>query len=510
MILWSLLGAGAVAGPRGVESGVTPPPGLDRAYASRRVALVVGIDRFHDPEVEDLRFAAKDAHDVARVLEDPEVGAYDVVSVVSGEVGREAFWGALDALGSTVQRDDTVLVYVATHGTLALGPGGSELFLIGSDGSLQDATRTGIRVEALASALDALPARRTVMILDACYAGTGRSVVAPEVKRRLEHARGAVPAPSALIASTLSAHLYAAHVHQPALEDPSLGNGVYTHFLLEALRGAADQDQDGLVEVMEAHGWARDRTLAYTGGAQVPWVETMLVGRQELYLAGDPSRRATLEQALLEGLESLPQGTSVVVDGAPRGAGPLEPGVHHIEVRAGDATLLSATHRARVGERLDLGAWTLSRAGRTELSLSGIASTGAEWLGSTGALLDVRRAPADPSGPRWVWGASLRAGAYDTGRGLAAAGTAGAVGWWAHDLGAISVGPQLGVGVAWRLPAEPGPQGAPMASPGLELRTDPGHVLAVLQASVPVFAGGGQLVATPTLSLGVGWRLDDR
>ncbi|MEZ4236999.1 MAG: hypothetical protein R3F59_12770 [Myxococcota bacterium] len=50
---------------------------------------------------------------------------------------------------------------------------------------------------------------------------------------------------------------------------------------------------------MEAHQWARDRTLTYTGGSQVPWAETVLVGRQALYLAGDPRERAAAEAALV-------------------------------------------------------------------------------------------------------------------------------------------------------------------------------------------------------------------
>jgi hypothetical protein len=497
----------ALAGSRGVEPGVAPPPGLERAYASRRVALVVGIDRFTDPEVDDLSFAAKDAHDLAHALEDPEVGAYDVVSVAAGEVGRDAFWRAFRSLGSTVQRDDTVLVYVATHGTLDLGPGGAELFLLGSDGSLEDAPETGIRVEELADALSALPARRTVMILDACYAGTGRSVVPADVKQKLDHARGAVPAPPALVASALSAHLYSAHVHQPALEDPGLQNGVYTHFLIEALGGAADGDGDGLVEVMEAHHWARDRTLAHTGGSQVPWAETVVVGRQELYLAGDASRRAALEQALLDGLEALPDDAVVTVDGAVRGAGPLGVGVHRVEVRHDEAILATGIWRARPGRTLDVARWAGARSGRLELALGAVGALGGTWLGAGGGSLDVRVAPRDPSGARWMFGAAARGGVATPGERTFPAGTLTGLAWWAHPAGPLTVGPVLEAGLAWRLPDEPGAEGAPAVAPGFELRWGAGTAFGSVKASAVVFPSAGRAVVTPSLTVGLGARI---
>ena len=103
----------ALAAPRGVDFGVPPPAGLERAYASRRVALVVGIDAYHDPALGNLAFAAKDATDLAAVLRDPELGDYDQVSVLAGEVSAAAFWDGFHALASEIQRDDTVMVYVA-------------------------------------------------------------------------------------------------------------------------------------------------------------------------------------------------------------------------------------------------------------------------------------------------------------------------------------------------------------------------------------------------------------
>src|SRR5256885_15627584 len=53
-------------------------PALDRAHEGRRLALVVGIDTFDDPGWRPLRYAAKDATDLAAVLGDPTRGGFEV------------------------------------------------------------------------------------------------------------------------------------------------------------------------------------------------------------------------------------------------------------------------------------------------------------------------------------------------------------------------------------------------------------------------------------------------
>ena len=500
--VWSV----ALAGTRGVESGVEAPAGLDRAYASRRVALIVGIDAYDDQALGSLRFAAKDAADMATVLRDPEVGGYDVVSLVSGEVSGAAFWSAFRALASTVQRDDTVVVYVAGHGTLDLGPAGTELYLLPSDAWLADAATTGIRVRELSEAVGAMAARRTALVLDTCYSGTGRSALAPDVKRKLDGLRGPVPSPRALAVSEFSANLYAAHVNQPSIEDPALENGVYTHFLVEALTGTGDADGDGLVEVMEAHAYARDRTLAYTGGSQVPWAETVAVGRDTLFLTGDPADRRTAEHALLAGLEALPQGAVVTVDGVPRGAGPMQSGVRRIEVTDGTERLLSTRLRVGPGDRIALSAHVARRRAMPYVAVGGVSVLDPLWFGPGGVSLAVGLAPRDASGARPEVGVRSTFAAMRAGEETVPVGVLTVEGAWTAAFGAVAVGPSLGAGLGWRLFDEPGPQASPLVAPGAVGRLGQGPLFAELTARALVFRGDGRLVGIPAFGASFGFR----
>ena len=64
--------------------------------------------------------------------------------------------------------------------------------------------------------------------------------------------------------------LTASDVNQVSQEDPALGHGIFTHFLLEALGGAADLDGDGAVTVREVHLYLQRKVHERSGGAQTP------------------------------------------------------------------------------------------------------------------------------------------------------------------------------------------------------------------------------------------------
>ena len=59
----------------------------------------------------------------------------------------------------------------------------------------------------------------------------------------------------------------------------------------------ADLNADGLVDATEAHDFAQDKTVKHTGGLQVPRAEYHIVGREAIYLSGDPERRKNAEHA---------------------------------------------------------------------------------------------------------------------------------------------------------------------------------------------------------------------
>ncbi|MCB9746160.1 MAG: caspase family protein [Alphaproteobacteria bacterium] len=359
MTLGLAMTAAALAG----SLGTSPSTGaLDDVYAPRRVAVLIGVDSYADPALTPLRFAAKDAQDLGHALEDPAIGGFDRVMVVTGAdaTTSEGIAEAIAFATSDLQRDDTFLLYLSGHGTLTIDPvDGTQLWFLPSDGQLGAAPDTGLAVSWLEEQVATVEARRRVLIMDTCHNGRDKSSLDPRTAALLASMRGEPPAPRGLReVSESEARLFAAQYYQPAMEDPNLGNGVYTHFLIEALTdgaSSADLDGDGLVDVTEAHDWARDKTIHYTGGMQVPRAEYRVVGREDIYLAGSEATRSGAERALLAATDALLASARVLVDGQPRGVLPevvtLEPGRHDIEIQDQyGRTLTRRSVRVQAGE----------------------------------------------------------------------------------------------------------------------------------------------------------------
>lgn len=87
------------------------PPG-------RRAALIVATTNYTDPALRGLRAPATDAADLALVLADPEIGGFDVTSVLDPTVHdlRVAIHKFLTACGP----EDLVVLYLSCHGLPAI------------------------------------------------------------------------------------------------------------------------------------------------------------------------------------------------------------------------------------------------------------------------------------------------------------------------------------------------------------------------------------------------------
>ncbi len=354
--------AGAFAGA------VAITPGPEDAYKPRRVAVLVGVEDYTDPLLQGLKFPEKDARDLGAVLGSVDGGGFDRVFVISGHdaTTRAGLMHALEVATADLQRDDTFLLYLSGHGTLEIDPvQGSELFFLPSDGRLDAPETTGLKVSDVEELVHELPARRRVLILDTCHNGRAgsRSAVSAPTQQLISGFRGEPPAPrGGHDVSESEARLYAAQYWQPAMEDPTLQNGVYTHFLIDALTGArskADLDEDGLVDVMEAHQYARDRTMTWTGGLQMPRAEYRIVGREEIYLGGSSTLRGAAERALIAACDAVLARARLFVNGTARGELPgvyaLDPGSSTVEIQAPDGrTLLKERVTVRAGETLPI------------------------------------------------------------------------------------------------------------------------------------------------------------
>lgn len=348
MIWFTVALAAGGARPKGLAPARSTEEALNAALGPRRVALIVGIDRYDDPTFPDLLHAGADAELVAGVIEDPSMGGFDQVVSLAGSPSRDEVLTALRELTRDLRGEDVLLLYFSGHGTRLRVDGTWRRYLLERDSRAMALDTSAIELEALQGWFGALAPARKVMIVDACFDGGGKSVV-----RADDHASTGfgLDVPNAAALGTGEAYLFATAPGRAALEDDQLAHGVYTYYLMEALSWAfadADRDQDGVVTAWEAHDHARMQTLAWSKGAQVPEAAFRVVGMADVVLAGNPAARKHRDQSLvyLYSTESHPlAGGSVIVDGRPRGVlpgtVPIPPGRHHVELAAADGDRLA-------------------------------------------------------------------------------------------------------------------------------------------------------------------------
>jgi len=142
----------------------------------------------------------------------------------------------------------------------------------------------------LRSRLDALPADLQVAILDSCASG---AMTGP---------KGGTARPPFLLDSSSSlkghAFLTSSAADEVAQESDRIGGSFFTHYMLSAMRGAADSSRSGRVTLNDAYAFAFQETLARTqrtqGGAQHPSYDIQLQGAGDLVLTDLRSTSAGL------------------------------------------------------------------------------------------------------------------------------------------------------------------------------------------------------------------------
>ncbi len=375
LVLAVILAACASSG--GAEKGRlvpldVPREKLDKEYAPKKVALVVGIRQFDDAEWNTLRFPEKDAEDLAAVLRDPQHGAFDHVEVLKGGPTRVELRQAMARLAQVARDDrDTVVVYVSSHGTLARDARGEmRRYLVTRETRIADISGSALPIDDLKNEFDALRSRRKVLILATCHSGGGKSLLPADVQKELAGTKSGFFVRPIEEVSRATVVLAASDWGETAREDTTLQNDIYTHFFVEALRIGADRNGDGAVTVSEAHDYARRMTYEFTNGRQRPSAETAEVGADPIVLVGRVMRRGKPE---LYSYASRLDGFTLLVDGRPMaelpGGAAIDPGKHRVQIAKGSGpSLIDDSVSLSPGERLDIEALAARLEGAWEVA----------------------------------------------------------------------------------------------------------------------------------------------
>ena len=132
-------------------------------------------------------------------------------------------------------------------------------YLMPYDGRPGQPRLTGFQIEEIQGYLQDLPTDRAVLILDTCFSGEGRSVSAPGTRSAAVIIEGPLVAPAGRAKGARTVVLASAGSQQVAHSLDTEGHGLFTYYLLSALRGQGDREPsgngDGWVDVSEAFAY---------------------------------------------------------------------------------------------------------------------------------------------------------------------------------------------------------------------------------------------------------------
>jgi len=265
-------------------------------------AVIVGINSYKDSRIPKLNYTYADAKAIYELLLNPvkaglkeenvklllndDATLFNLKNTVSGWLFQNA----------TI--NSTVLIYFAGHGGLESDRTGEEKdgiskYLLPWDCNCDNLYASALSNSELRQLLSTVKAKNIIFFMDSCYAGGLSSKGArdfgnvDDFGKTIAEAEGRV-----VIASAKS--------NQRSWEDESIGHGIFTYHLLDALSGKADYDNDGYVSLSEVYKYLQDNV---PGSAR-----KLSRSIQEPLLAGDITKDLFLTvnaERLKEKLEEL-------------------------------------------------------------------------------------------------------------------------------------------------------------------------------------------------------------
>lgn len=228
-------------------------------------AVVVGAARY--THLRSLRYTDDDAYQLFAFLKSVEGGALpdeQVRVLIDDDATHRNIVMTMREVYQRADENDVVLFYFSGHGI----PGA---FLpVDYDGILNRLEHDEIKDELLASR-----AKHKLVIADACHSGSlgGRdNQGAVAISGRSGSVDAALNAYYAALnnADASTALLLSSKGEEISLEDGGLRSGIFSHYLIEGMRGKADSDGDRLVSIQELYAYVHREVRRYTDNIQTP------------------------------------------------------------------------------------------------------------------------------------------------------------------------------------------------------------------------------------------------
>ena len=263
-----------------------PKPPEEPGAPGRTYALVVGISKYQKlSEDEQLQFAHADAQTFADYLKSPRGGALPAENIsllINERATTSAIRTSIESfLKARAGKNDTLILFVAAHGTEADTSSGREAFIVTYDSDPQDLASTALPMADIQALMHDQLSKvgRIILYIDVCHAGVIGTIKSNAVNGSVEQLFEEEGDLFGFLAS---------RPREFSIESERFGggHGAFTYFLLRALNGDADGfgagTKDGIISVNEVIDYVRDQVRDATKNKQHPVERVNVSGDPEL------------------------------------------------------------------------------------------------------------------------------------------------------------------------------------------------------------------------------------
>lgn len=263
-------------------------------------ALIIGIGKYSDKRISPLELADADARGFYDLLIDPRHAGLpeeNVRLLIDEEATLSNIKKAISGwLFKLADRDSTVIIFFAGHGGLESDKTNREAdgiakYLLPWDTDPDNLFASALSNIDFQELLRTIKAQRLVGFLDSCYAAGVSSTGARDVDIVDDPYKDLCQGKGRLIIAS-------AQPNQRSWESKELGHGIFTHHLLQAIKGKADSNNNGYTSALDVFRYLRDNVPKTTRKLSNSIQEPMLSGEasNEIIVSIDKQRLKQIEQ----------------------------------------------------------------------------------------------------------------------------------------------------------------------------------------------------------------------
>lgn len=254
--------------PSSATSGVDAP-------IKDKWAVIVGISNFQNPKY-NLHYSAKDAMDFRQFLIKEQNFREDhIVTLIDQQATRANIMSAFGSrwLPNVAEPGDLVVIYISTHGTPSSVDNGGRNYVVAYDTDANDLYATAVDMDELSRRIkEGVKTDRALIVLDTCFSG-GSIPGSRSLNRVANFDLTNFPVGKGhLIISSSSPN-------QASWESKQFQNGIFTHYLIEALRSNRGDVQGAFPLLQEKVQWEVKRDYGFEQQPQLGgnWQGSQLV-----------------------------------------------------------------------------------------------------------------------------------------------------------------------------------------------------------------------------------------